>query len=116
MARGPYSTASEPSRFRIRAMRKTAGLTQPELAEAVDRDTSTISRWERGQMDFSVSDLIRMAEVLGCAPGQLIRDGDGLTEAERALITFLRANPVHRRILLSQLDVLKETVPPVAAE
>lgn len=116
MTRGPYVTSQPATYLRIRQMRKKAGLTQAKLAELMDKDTSTINRWERGILDLNVSDLLKLANILNCPPGELIVDGDGLEKRERDLVHFLRANPIHRKILLSQLDVLKETMPPIAAE
>lgn len=100
----------------MRQLRDDANLTQEQVAEHVERTQPTVARWERGEMELNVSELLRLAKLFGAPPGHFFIDGDGLTAEERALIQFLRANPVHRKILLSQLDVLKETVPPVAAE
>lgn len=116
MSRGPYFTLKGAPQFRLRQERKKAGMTQAQLAEELEIDDSTVSRRERGLQDFPVADLLKMAELFGCAPGHLIKDGDGLTAEEREFIRFLRDNPVHKKILLSQLDVLKETMPPIAAE
>lgn len=91
-------------------------MTQADLAELMEKDQSTINRWERGVMEFTIGDLLRLADVLGCAPGDLIENGDGLSDEERSLISHLRNNPVHRRILLTNLETLKEAVPPIAAE
>ncbi|MDP1555192.1 MAG: helix-turn-helix transcriptional regulator [Hyphomonas sp.] len=107
MERGPYTTTPGSQKFRIRQERKRAGLTQSDLAEAMDKDDSTISRWERGQMDFSVGDLIKIAEILGCAPGRLISGGDGLRSDERELVEFLRSNPQDAKILLSTYEALR---------
>jgi len=116
MARGPYKTSPTNTRLRLRQVRDAAGLTQTDLAELVDKDTSTISKWERGEQNFSVLDLLRVADALKCPPAALIENGDGLSDDERGLIIHLRTNPIHKKILLSTLDTLIETVPPVAAE
>lgn len=102
--------------FRMRILRDAAGLNQSDVAEYVGRTQPTVARWERGEIELNVSELLKLAELFRCAPGHLFKNGDGLTEEERDLVEFLRANPIHRKILLSQLDVLKETMPPVAAE
>lgn len=82
-----------------------------EVAELLDKDQSAIARWERGEAEPRLSELLALAQIYGCALGGLVVGGDGLTDDERNLIGFLRGNPVHRKILLSQLSVLKETVP-----
>lgn len=51
----------------IRTARKTAGLTQHELAVALGRgDAMTVSRWERGEHTPSGEYLVNLAEVLHC--------------------------------------------------
>jgi transcriptional regulator with XRE-family HTH domain len=50
-----------------------AGLTQAELAERLGLlSPETISRYERGEREPRVSSLIRIAEVLGVAPEELL--------------------------------------------
>lgn len=41
-----------------------AGLTQTQLAEAVDRDRTTIYRWEVGETHPKASDIIKIEQVL----------------------------------------------------
>lgn len=106
----------DPRLLRMRKERDGTGLSQLDVAQMLNKDQSAIARWERGEAEPRLSELLILAKIYGCALGNLVVDGDGLTSEERALIQFLRANPVHRKILLSQLDVLKETVPPIAAE
>lgn len=89
-------------------MRKKAGMTQAKLAELMEKDTSTVNRWERGMMEFSVGDLVKMADILNCAPGDLIEDGDGLVQHERDLIAFLRAHPQDARILLTTYQAMRD--------
>jgi len=73
----------------------------------MNKDTSTISKWERGEQNFSVSDLMKVAEVLNCPPSDLIENGDGLSGEERDLVQHLRAHEDDRRILFGLLDTLK---------
>lgn len=91
-------------------------MTQEELAEKLDTSAVTIGRYETGDRQVNVSRLIQIAEALGIPPARLIRDGDGLTNEERDLIAHLRANPVHKKILISTLQTLIEAAPNVAAE
>lgn len=116
MAKRPYSQAVPDTALLIRKERLAAGLTQEELAEELDTSAVTVGRYETGDRQVTVARLLQIAEVLRIPPARLIKDGDGLSDEERNLIEHLRRNPVHRKILLSTLDTLKETVPPVAAE
>jgi len=93
-----------------------AGLTQEELAEAMGISPPSIGRWERGLVDVSVKQLLRLSEILKVPPSEFIDGGDGLTDEERDLIAFIRANPVHRKLFLGQMEVLQESPPDVAAE
>lgn len=106
----------DPRILRLRKARDDTGMSQLEVGQILKKDQSAIARWERGEAEPRLSELLLLAKIYRCALGNLVVDGDGFTAEERALIAFLRANPVHRKILLSQLAVLKETVPPVAAE
>ena len=116
MARGPYSKDDAHDRLRIREARLRAGLTQEELAEAMGISPPSIGRWERGLVDVSVKQLLRLSEILKVPPSEFIDGGDGLTDEERDLIAFIRANPVHRKLFLGQMEVLQESPPDVAAE
>ena len=45
--------------------RKIANLTQKELADACDVSESTISNWEKGKTEPTVSQAMKAAEVCG---------------------------------------------------
>ncbi len=58
---------------KIRKNRLSKGLTQSELAfECGDKDWSQISRMERGLVNFSISYLLLVAEVLEISPKELL--------------------------------------------
>ncbi|MEO7214197.1 helix-turn-helix transcriptional regulator [Mucilaginibacter sp.] len=48
---------------RIRQLRRTADLTQLELAETINRDVVLIIQLEAGELDPMVGDLIRIAKA-----------------------------------------------------
>lgn len=64
------STGFEKSK--IRSLRKGRGLTQTGLAQAVGVDASAVSLWETGKCNPSLRTLLRIADVLGVPPGDLI--------------------------------------------
>ena len=67
---------------RIKKARTAAGMTQAELAKAVDGVTATdISKAERGIMELSAEQLKAIAEATGVAPESLM---DGVATAEEA--------------------------------
>jgi len=58
---------------KIRKYRLAKGLSQSELAfECGDKDWSQISRMERGLVNFSISYLLLVSEVLGIPPKELL--------------------------------------------
>jgi transcriptional regulator with XRE-family HTH domain len=58
---------------KIRKYRREKGLTQSELAfECGDKDWSQISRMERGLVNFSISYLLIVSEVLEISPKDLL--------------------------------------------
>jgi transcriptional regulator with XRE-family HTH domain len=58
---------------KIRKFRIAKGYTQSELAfECGDKDWSQISRMERGLVNFSISYLLLVAEVLEISPKDLL--------------------------------------------
>ena len=48
----------------IKEYRRLRKMTQQELADSIDRELRTIQRYESGDVDFSVSTLVRIADVL----------------------------------------------------
>ncbi|MGP4130504.1 helix-turn-helix domain-containing protein [Pantoea tagorei] len=61
---------------RIRSRRKALNLTQKAVAEKISVSHVAISQWEKEETLPRGENLLRLAEVLGCAPAWLV-DGDG---------------------------------------
>lgn len=57
----------------VRRRRERKGVTQEELAERAGFDVRFFRFIEQGRKDISVSTLVRLANVLGCDPGALLR-------------------------------------------
>lgn len=53
---------------RIKAFRKEHGVTQAELAEAIDCEVASIGRYERAHTAPDGEQLIKMAEFFGISP------------------------------------------------
>lgn len=58
----------------IRATRKSIGLSQEEFAYRAGIDRSYVGRVERGEVGVTVSKLYKLANVLACAPQDLLPD------------------------------------------
>ncbi len=65
---------------RLRQLRASRGLSQPQLAEAVKLGQSSISRWEMGEVEPILSGIRKLAEFFGCTTDYLC----GLTEHANA--------------------------------
>lgn len=60
----------------IKTYRLEHQLTQKELAEQIDVDAITVSRWERGATTPSDLYRVRVARVLGIHPNDLLPNED----------------------------------------
>jgi transcriptional regulator with XRE-family HTH domain len=58
----------------IRRARRAADVTQRELADRLGVETITVSRWERGVTEPSVSMLVRIARELNTLAFMLVKD------------------------------------------
>lgn len=47
----------------LKCLRKTAGLSQKQLAEKLDVDQRTVSAWENGICEPSLQVLVRLCEI-----------------------------------------------------
>ena len=56
----------------LRAWREKAGMTQAQLAEAIDTTTGVVSELESGRTQLSPKWLSRLAPVFGTTPGYLL--------------------------------------------
>ena len=56
----------------IRERREALGLSQTELAEAVGISAKSLSRYESGERDPRASDLVKIADALGCSVELLV--------------------------------------------
>jgi transcriptional regulator with XRE-family HTH domain len=73
------STPSEEARAasiafgaRMRELRAARGLSQDELADRTDVHPTAIGRLERGAREPRLSTILRIADGLGVAPGELL--------------------------------------------
>jgi transcriptional regulator with XRE-family HTH domain len=56
----------------IRALRKERGLSQEVLAHEAGIDRSHMGKIERGERNVTILNILRICEVLGCSPSQLL--------------------------------------------
>lgn len=56
---------------KIKQRREAAGMSQKQLAAMIGVDASTISLWENGVTSPKMGNLIKLAELFECKPGDL---------------------------------------------
>lgn len=59
----------------FKELRERAGLTQIQLAAALNVSQSTVSQWETGAALPTTDKLPKLAEILGCRIDDLFREG-----------------------------------------
>lgn len=75
----------------IRQARKAAGMTQDDLAKALGINRATLSKYESGSIDLTVTQLIKIANTLGVSMYDLLNTKEmdffdaGVTEGQNAL-------------------------------
>ncbi|MDA1053542.1 MAG: helix-turn-helix transcriptional regulator [Planctomycetota bacterium] len=55
---------------RVRELRKEAGFTQEELADAAELDRSYVGSVERGERNLSIENVCRLALAIGVSPAE----------------------------------------------
>lgn len=73
MAKSTFTEAYEKFRSLLVEYRKEADLSQTELAEALERPQSYVSKYERGERRLDVVELIDVCECLSVDPCDVIR-------------------------------------------
>jgi transcriptional regulator with XRE-family HTH domain len=70
-------------RFRLLMIeaRKSADLTQGELAKKLSRPQSFVSKYERGERRLDVVEFLEVARALGMDPVKIIKELDGTRHA-----------------------------------
>ena len=58
---------------RIIELRNELGMSQNQLAKAMEVSRQAVSKWENGTADPSTSNLLKLAKLYGISPEDLIR-------------------------------------------
>lgn len=68
--------------LKLREIREAKGMTQRQLAEALDITHGAVAKWELGYTDISMANLVALADVLGCTTDAILgRNGPEQTSA-----------------------------------
>jgi transcriptional regulator with XRE-family HTH domain len=87
---------------RLRIARRSAGLTQRQLADKLGVESITVSRWERGVTSPSLPRLRRIAEITETTMSDLVRGEDVATE-QAVELAALRAELAETRELVGRI-------------
>lgn len=92
----------------IAKYRKAAGLSQNQLAEALDLGNEAISRIERGIVIPTVERLIKMAEIFDCPVSELLTETSNRPTDEAIYLQSLLAsiNDGDRKVLIEMIENL----------
>ncbi len=58
----------------LKKLREKTGLTQKDIASALNIDTSTVTKWETGESRPRAEKLPEIARLLGCSVDDLFND------------------------------------------
>ena len=94
---------------RLRIARRSAGLTQKQLAEALGVEPITVSRWERGVTTPSLPRLRRVAEVTETTVSDLVRAPDAAS-AHAVELAALREELAETRELVDRVAWMLESL------
>ncbi len=74
MSKSIYSPQSRKLAELLREAREKAGLTQAEVGEAFGGHQPTAARWESGERQIDVVELLKLAEILGFKASEMVAE------------------------------------------
>ncbi len=73
MTRSAFTARADSLRHTLIAARKEAGITQAQLAKALRRPQSFISKYERGERRLDVIEFLEVTDAIGADPIRIIK-------------------------------------------
>jgi transcriptional regulator with XRE-family HTH domain len=117
---------------RIRNRRATLGVSQAELADRIGMSFQQVQKYERGSNRIASSILVRVADALECAPGDLLSSpkskGRGPSTLDRDIdavasrIKMIKSGATRKKILtamtamLADAEAAEKVVKPAASK
>lgn len=95
-------------------IRRTAGLTQAQVAESLKVSKATYSAWETGRAELGADRITALSELFGCTPNDILgysgslKNFSTLTGPEEEYVSLLRRLPPNIREDI--LDIMRTTV------
>lgn len=109
---------------RIRNRRAVLGMSQAELADRIGMSFQQVQKYERGANRIASSILVRVADALNCAPGELLSSpkskgrvsaSDREVDAVASRIKMLKSGPARKKILAALSVMLADAETPTKA-
>ena len=92
---------------RIREIRMERGMSQTDLAIAVDTSRNVISKWESGESAIRMDSLLRLADELKVPPTAIIpRSMDKADEADLLYNQLQTLDPSQKQFVLKTIKTL----------
>ena len=93
-------------------IRKSAGLTQAEVAEKADLSTRTYADIERGTVNMRIETILRICQALHITPDEIMtKHHSALSERQEELFERLNAcSPKNRETALNLLTVFLQSL------
>ena len=91
---------------KLKSLRTSAGLTQARLAEAVEVAPRTISKWENGLEEPTLSDIRKLCKALGCKKSDLVEETE---EKPVRKVKTVEAKPVVIEKKVGKLEKNKQS-------
>lgn len=76
---------------KLRALRRSRGLTQAELGRGIGMAVSTVSMYESGKREPDIDTISAIAQCLKAPMTALVGEGEGLAADEKQLLCDFRA-------------------------
>lgn len=86
----------------LQKIRKSRGFTQVQLAKEIGTNNITVSRYENGERELTLSTMLKIKKVLGCTIAEIAGEADEFEPSnqeklENIITTVLQANRNARR-------------------
>jgi transcriptional regulator with XRE-family HTH domain len=84
----------------VRDVRKSAGLSQLQLADLLGIDQTTVSAYERGQVDLSILTIVRIQRVCHASKSAVFRKADLVDDDVEAVLESIPGLVAEDRAML----------------
>ena len=96
----------------LKAMRKSAGLTQGEAAQKIGKAQQMISHWETARVDIGINDFLLLSQIYGYSPDSAFAQitsaesaavGQILSSDEKELVEYYRLLPEEQKPIVLRM-------------